>query len=122
MVNSPDGINQDKASITLTFQDGSFGTIMYLANGAKSFPKERVEVFASGRIGVIDNFRTLKTYGWPNLKSTRLWRQDKGQQACTQAFLESMRTDVPTIPPEQIFEVAEATIEAHRQLQQSKLA
>ena len=122
MVNSPDGINHDKACITLTFRDGSFGTIMYLANGDKSFPKERIEVFASGRIGVIDNFRTLNTYGWPSLKSTRLWRQDKGQQGCTQAFLQSMKTDVPTIPPEQIFEVAEITIEAHRQLQQGKPA
>lgn len=122
MVNSPDGINHDKASITLTFQDGSFGTIMYLANGDKSFPKERIEVFAAGRIGVIDNFRRLKSYGWPNLKSTRLWRQDKGQQRCTQAFLQSMKTDVPTIPPEQIFEVAEVTIEAYRQLQQGEAA
>ena len=122
MVNSPDGINHDKACITLTFRDGSFGTIMYLANGDKSFPKERIEVFASGRIGVIDNFRTLNTYGWPSLKSTRLWRQDKGQQGCTQAFLQSMKTDVPTIPPEQIFEVAEITIEAYRQLQQGKPA
>src|SRR5690625_3509949 len=39
-------VTEDKASITLTFADGSFGTILYLANGGKSFPKERIEVFA----------------------------------------------------------------------------
>ena len=43
-------ITEDKASITLGVEDGSFGTIMYLANGAASFPKERVEVFAAGRV------------------------------------------------------------------------
>ena len=43
-------ITEDKASITLGFEDGSFGTILYFANGAASFPKERVEVFAAGRV------------------------------------------------------------------------
>jgi hypothetical protein len=32
----------DKTSITLEFADGSYGTVHYLANGYKSFPKERV--------------------------------------------------------------------------------
>ncbi len=32
-------ITEDKASITLGFEDGSFGTILYLANGAASFPQ-----------------------------------------------------------------------------------
>src|SRR3546814_8641770 len=50
---------EDKASITLGFEDGSFGTIMYLANGASTFPKERVEVFTAGRTLQLDNFRRL---------------------------------------------------------------
>ena len=37
-------VTEDKASIVLGFEDGSFGTIMYLANGATSFPKERIAV------------------------------------------------------------------------------
>ena len=32
----------DRSSITLGFEDGSFGTILYLANGASNFPKERI--------------------------------------------------------------------------------
>ena len=31
-------VTQDKASITLSFADGSFGTILYLANGGSKFP------------------------------------------------------------------------------------
>lgn len=122
IANSPDGIDGDKASITLTFADGSFGTIMYLANGDKGFPKERIEVFASGRIAVIDNFRKLTTYGWPALKQMSLWRQDKGQLACANAFLASVTSGLPAIPFDQLLEVADFTIQAHQQLQHRGIA
>lgn len=111
-------ITEDKASITLGFEDGSFGTIMYLANGAASFPKERVEVFAAGRVLQLDNFRKLKGYGWPGFSKLNLWRQDKGQNACAAAFLKAVETGSPAIAPEEIFEVAEATIQAAALLRQ----
>ena len=109
-------VTEDKASITLGFADGSFGTIMYLANGAASFPKERIEVFSSGRVLQLDNFRKLKGYGWPGFGKLNLWRQDKGQSACAEAFLRAVETGVPAIPPEEIFEVARVTIEAAEKL------
>lgn len=104
-------ISEDKASITLGFEDGSFGTIMYLANGAASFPKERVEVFVGGRVLQLDNFRKLKGYGWPGFNKMNLWRQDKGQKACAVAFLGAVENGSPAIPTEEIFEVARVTIE-----------
>lgn len=109
-------VTEDKASITLGFADGSFGTIMYLANGAASFPKERIEVFAAGRVLQLDNFRKLKGYGWPGFDKLNLWKQDKGQRACAEAFLLAVETGVPAIPSEEIFEVARVTIEAAEQL------
>src|SRR5690606_160244 len=106
-------ISEDKASITLGFEDGSFGTILYLANGATSFPKERVEVFTAGRVLQLDNFRKLKGYGWPGFKKMNLWKQDKGQNGCAAAFLSGIESGVPTpISPEEIFEVARVTIQA----------
>ncbi len=104
-------VAEDKASITLGFEDGSFGTILYLANGAASFPKERVEVFAAGRVLQLDNFRKLKGYGWPGFSKMNLWKQDKGQNACTAAFLQAVEKGVPAIPADEIFEVARVTIE-----------
>jgi predicted dehydrogenase/threonine dehydrogenase-like Zn-dependent dehydrogenase len=109
-------ITEDKASITLGFEDGSFGTILYLANGAASFPKERVEVFAAGRVLQLDNFRKLTGYGWPGFQKFNLWKQDKGQNACAAAFLQAIERGVPAIPPEEIFEVARVTIEVVAQL------
>lgn len=106
-------ITEDKASITLGFADGSFGTILYLANGAASFPKERVEVFAAGRVLQLDNFRKLKGFGWPGFKKMNLWKQDKGQNACAAAFVEAIEHGRPTpISAEEIFEVARVSIEA----------
>ncbi|MFV7501925.1 bi-domain-containing oxidoreductase [Acinetobacter pittii] len=105
-------ILEDKASITLGFEDGSFGTIFYLANGASSFPKERVEVFTAGRVLQLDNFRKLKAFGWPGFNKMNLWRQDKGQDACAAVFVDSIRDgkEAP-IPADEIFEVARATIQ-----------
>lgn len=102
---------EDKASMTFGFEDGSFGTIFYLANGASSFPKERIEVFTAGRVLQLDNFRKLKGFGWPGFNKMNLWRQDKGQEACAAAFVESIRQGQPTpIPADEIFEVARVTL------------
>jgi len=111
-------VTEDKASITLGFEDGSFGTILYLANGAPTFPKERIEVFAGGRVLQLDNFRKLTGYGWPDFKKMNLWKQDKGQAGCANAFLRSIKEGTPAIAPEQIFEVARATIDAAHILRQ----
>ena len=52
---------EDNLSMTFTFPDGSIGVVDYLANGDKSFPKERLEVFCGGDVAVLDDFRTLET-------------------------------------------------------------
>lgn len=105
-------ITEDKAVITLGFEDGSFGTIHYLANGSSAFPKERVEVFAAGRVLQLDNFRKLKGFGWPGFKKMNLWRQDKGQNDCAAAFLTAIQNGQSSpIPSGEIFEVARVSIE-----------
>jgi predicted dehydrogenase/threonine dehydrogenase-like Zn-dependent dehydrogenase len=110
-------ITEDRAAITLGFADGSFGSVHYLANGAASFPKERVEVFAAGRVLQLDNFRKLKGFGWPGFKTMNLWKQDKGQSACAAAFLGAIESgQACPIAPEEIFEVARVTIEVAEQL------
>ena len=111
-------VTEDKASITIAFADGSFGTIHYLANGATSFPKERIEVFTSGRVIQIDNFRRMTGFQWPGFSKHNLWRQDKGQEACVAAFLEGIKTGTPAIPIEEIFEVARVTIKVAELLRQ----
>ena len=103
---------RDTVTFHLRFADGSIGTIHYFANGARSFPKERLEVFAAGGVLQLDNYRRLTGFGWPNFNKMNLWRQDKGQQACVVAFLEAMREGGSSpIPISEILEVSRISIE-----------
>ncbi len=103
---------RDTATITLRFDDGSLGAIHYFANGSKSFPKERVEVFAGGGVLQLDNFRRLRGFGWPGFKSMNLWRQDKGQRACAAAFVRAIADGgLSPIPPAEVLEVARVCLE-----------
>ena len=103
---------EDTVSISLQFADGSIGAVHYFANGPKSFPKERLDVFAQGRVLQLDNYRKLTGFGWPGFKRMRLWRQDKGQRACAKAFVDAIEGRAPLpIGAEDIFEVTQVSIE-----------
>lgn len=102
----------DTVTIQLRFGDGSIGTVHYFANGSKSFPKERLEVFAAGRVLQLDNFRKLTGFGWPGFTKLSLWRQDKGQKACAKAFVDAIsQGGASPIPLEQVIEVSRISIE-----------
>lgn len=105
----------DKVSVTLQFEDGSCGALHYLANGHKSYPKERLEVFCAGRVLQLDNFHTLRGWGWRSFSRMKLWRQNKGQKACAAAFIQAVRDgSKPPIPVAEIFEVARVSIEVQQ--------
>jgi predicted dehydrogenase/threonine dehydrogenase-like Zn-dependent dehydrogenase len=102
----------DTVTISLKFANGSVGTIHYFANGTKAFPKERLEVFASGRVLQLDNFRKLTGFGWPKFRKLNLWRQDKGQRACAKAFVEAATFGrAAPIPIGELLEVSRISIE-----------
>ena len=104
-------ITEDKAIISLTFDDGSIGSIHYFANGGKSFPKERIEVFCDNAVLQLDNFRNLRGFGWKGFNKMNLWYQDKGQKACVDAFMKSVREGGKNpIPQHEIFEVARISV------------
>lgn len=103
---------EDTTTVLLEFVDGSIGSIHYFANGNKAFPKERLEVFAAGGVLQLDNFRSLRGFGWPGFREMKLWRQDKGQRQCARAFIDAVRgvAERP-IAAEEIFEVTRLSIE-----------
>jgi len=105
-----DAVNPgDTVSITLRFADGSLGEINYFANGARTYPKERLSVFGEGRVLRMDNFRRLHGYGYRGTNK-RSWTQDKGHGAGFRAFVEAVRTGAPSpIPWESIVNTTKAT-------------
>ena len=105
---------EDNVVMTFTFPDSSVGSVIYLANGDKAFPKERVEVYVGGRVAVLDDFRTLElvSQGKRRVIHSRL-RQDKGHRAEWEAFSQAMIAGgPPPIPYEHLFGVTEATFAA----------
>ena len=109
---------EDNVVMTLSFPDGSLGTISYLANGDKSFPKERIEAFCAGRVAVLNDFRTLETISDGKRRTLRArLRQDKGHRAEWEAFSNAILSGgPPPIPYEQLFSVTRATFAAVQSL------
>jgi predicted dehydrogenase/threonine dehydrogenase-like Zn-dependent dehydrogenase len=81
----------DNVFILLRFANGSMGTISYLANGDRSFPKERIEVFGGGSVAILEDFHRLELvrHGRRQTLHSR-WRQDKGHRAEWAAFAQSV--------------------------------
>jgi len=82
----------DNLSVILQYENGSVATITYAANGDKSLPKEKVEVFGGGCAAVLDDYKSLqlvKAGRSTNVRS-RL-RQDKGHLGEWQAFAHAIK-------------------------------
>ncbi len=117
----PDGgkYRQDNVSMTFTFPDGSVGVVDYLANGDKSFPKERLEIFCGGRIAVLDDFRSLEMVR-DGRRTTVRKAQDKGWRGEWEAFARAIHeSGAPPIPYEQLIGVTKATFAAMESLRRN---
>ena len=95
----------------MTFEDGSIGTVHYFANGSKSFPKERLEVFCGEGVLQLDNFRTLQGFGWKGFSKQKSGGQDKGHNAELKAVVDALEQGKPApIPFDEIVEVTDVSL------------
>ena len=79
----------DNVLASLRFANGSEGSISYLANGDRSFSKERIEVFGGGSAAVLEDFRRLELVRDGRRETVHArWRQDKGHRAEWEAFVQ----------------------------------
>lgn len=114
----PVGRDDDSAVITLGFPDDSVAVIEYIASGDKSFTKERVEVFAGGRVAVLEDFRKLEIVRGGRRHTTRKLSQDKGHGQALRAFFDAIRTATgPPISLAGMVATTLATLEARKLLQ-----
>lgn len=86
----------DNLSVTLSFANGSVGSIVYVANGDKSLGKERIEAFSGGMSAMCDDYRILEQVrnGRRTVKRDRL-RQDKGHREECRQFADAIRKGLP---------------------------
>ena len=110
-------VNTDNASILLKFENGSNAVINYFANGAKSYSKERVEVYKQEQTWIMDNFRTTKGFGvkgFSNLKT----KIDKGHNRQFRLLVDRLRSGGETlIPFEEIVNTTKASFAAIESMQ-----
>ena len=78
----------DNISIIVKFNNGSLGTLVYVANGDKSLPKEHIELFGGGKSLVINDFLNGSLHN--RNKSKKITSSGKGHQQEVKAFLTSL--------------------------------
>jgi predicted dehydrogenase len=76
-------------NVTLTFPDSSTATISYCDLGNSGVPKERCEVFADGKIAILDDYTQLNLYERGSKRTVKL--TDKGHPAEVAAFIDAVR-------------------------------
>jgi len=112
--------NTDNTSILLKYENGSNAVINYFANGSKSYSKERVEVYSQERTLIMDNWRTLKGYGFKGFTSAKS-SQDKGHFNQFQALVNQQKNGGESIIPfSEIVNTTRASFAAIESLKEGK--
>ncbi|MCG5053717.1 MAG: bi-domain-containing oxidoreductase [Myxococcales bacterium] len=112
------GVRADENVIlTITYADGSIGSIHYVATGDTATGKERLEVIGEGACAYLEDFRFLDLHRNGKSKYVRKLSQDKGHKAELAAFVEAVRQGGPApIPIESLSATTRATFAAMRSL------
>lgn len=104
--------NTDTATIMLKYENGSTGVINYFANGSKSYPKERIEIYSQERTAVIDNFRITTGFGFKNFTKLKT-SLDKGHKEQFQLLINQVKNGGnPLIPFDEIVNTTKASFAA----------
>ena len=82
-------VSEDNVSATIKYTDGSVAHLLYLSNGAKDMPKERIEISRGGISCIINDYKELKVFGASG--SFKTGGQDKGQLNQLKAFAKAIK-------------------------------
>jgi polar amino acid transport system substrate-binding protein len=97
-VPAPPGVGSpESATVTVQYADGSVATIHYSGLGPVSMPKERIELLRGGRSWVLEDFRTLTTFGAEGAR-TESSGGDKGHAELLRRVLAAARGERPFEP------------------------
>lgn len=110
----------DNFTAILTFSDGSVCSLAYTAMGAKSYPKETLQIFTEGRVYVLNDYKSVEVHGakakgWSGLS------QDKGQEEELAALATMIRDGMPDGFLSEQLAASRVTIEVERRLMKRDL-
>ncbi len=102
--NNRTSLNSDNVVITLKFEDGSVGNIIYSAAGAKAYSREQVEIFFEGNTVLIKDYKESEYHKSGKKKTFKTLNQEMGYKEELQYFFDIVlgKSDIG-LSPEDIF-------------------
>ncbi len=89
---APPNLGADDAAVTVTYADGSVCQLIYTTTGSPAYSKERVEAFAGGCTGVLEDFRQLQLFSASKRqKKLKQMKADKGHSNEIRAFITAVK-------------------------------
>lgn len=87
---SPAWRKNDNFTATITYDGGSLCSLTYTSQGSPEYPKEKMEIFADGKVISLDDYKTLSVNG-----KARKWSgaaPDKGHMSQLESLAECLGT------------------------------
>ena len=112
----------DNVVLSLKMANGGVGSITYVAGGDKRYPRERIEVFGGGSVGVINNFKSATFTNRGRTQTHGRWAKvDRGVRAEMVVLLKAVRAGgEPPVPFEHYVYTTLATFAAEESLKLGK--
>lgn len=105
------GMADDQSLISLTFNDGSIGTVVYTAGGDTGLAKERFEAFGDGKAVTLDDFTVTEFYSQGKRSKYKTNVRDKGFEQEMRRFIESVAQGAePAMRFDEIYAVTRACL------------
>ncbi len=102
--------SDDNLQITLRFENGSVGTINYVASGNTLMSKEYLEIFGGGKAITMDDFKVFSVADDNGITMSKRRAQDKGHKNMLENWGLTLRDNKPSpIPFEQLVDSTNAT-------------
>jgi len=102
----------DNFSLNLALANGSVASIVYTSIGDRALPKEYIEVYAGGKVGIIRDFKTVELWPPGKRKQSRWSKQDKGQKREIEVWVKALSEGTRPIPFDHILNVHETCFAA----------
>lgn len=104
--------DHDNLTVTVSYADGSTGTLIYATQGGAQVGKEYLEVHGAGLSAVLHNFASLQLFG-PGQRAVKRngLGGDKGQRAQMRRFVDLIeKSDAPPTPLEALLDTTRLTL------------
>jgi predicted dehydrogenase/threonine dehydrogenase-like Zn-dependent dehydrogenase len=109
-------LKNDNFTASISYEDGSVCSLTYTAMGAKSFPKESMEIFADGKVISLSDYKQLEVAG-AKQKGWKSITQEKGQFEELRALADCLLKEKEwPIPFQQLLQATRISFDVEQQL------